>query len=85
MSWMHQAKLCYFRLKWKVLKQIFELHDELKTFFNQKSRPQFESLFSNKNELQKIAYLVDIFDILNKLNLSLQGPNATCLDLSEKI
>ncbi|XP_048351811.1 protein ZBED8-like [Sphaerodactylus townsendi] len=69
----------------KVLKHVFELHDELKTFFNQKARPQFEALFSDKSELQKIAYLVDIFAILNELNVSLQGPNATCLDLSEKI
>ncbi|XP_048344945.1 protein ZBED8-like isoform X2 [Sphaerodactylus townsendi] len=68
----------------KVLKRVFELRDELKTFFNQEARPQFEALFSDKSELQKIAYLVDIFAILNELNVSLQGPNATCLDLSEK-
>ncbi|KAK1345281.1 LOW QUALITY PROTEIN: hypothetical protein QTO34_013992 [Cnephaeus nilssonii] len=69
----------------KVLKRVFELCDEHKTFFKQKARPQFKALFSDKSELQKIAYLVDIFAILNELNLSLQGPNATCLDLSEKI
>ncbi|XP_051017344.1 protein ZBED8-like [Acomys russatus] len=69
----------------KVLKCIFELRDELRMFFNQKARPQFEALFSSKSELQKIAYLVDIFAILNELHLSLQGANATCLDLSEKI
>ncbi|KAK1339678.1 hypothetical protein QTO34_018232 [Cnephaeus nilssonii] len=54
-------------------------------FHTEKERPQFEALFSDKSELQKIAYLVDIFAILNELNLSLQGPNATCLNLSEKI
>ncbi|XP_032742843.1 protein ZBED8-like [Rattus rattus] len=69
----------------KVLKRIFELCDELKMFFNQKAIRQFEALFSDKSELQKIAYLVDIFTILNELNLSLQGPNSSCLDLSEKI
>ncbi|XP_040191825.1 zinc finger BED domain-containing protein 5-like [Rana temporaria] len=69
----------------KVLKRVFDLRNELKTFFNQKAKPQFEALFSDENELQKIAYLVDIFAILSELNLSLQGPNATCLDLSEKI
>ncbi|XP_036027915.1 protein ZBED8-like [Onychomys torridus] len=68
-----------------VLKHVFELREELRIFFSQKARPQFEALFSNKSELQKIAYLVDIFAILNELNLSLRGPNATCLDLSEKI
>lgn len=69
----------------KVLKRIFELRDELKMFFNQKAIQQFEALFSDNSALQKVAYLVDIFTILNELNLSLQGPNSTCLDLSEKI
>ncbi|KAM4807621.1 zinc finger BED domain-containing protein 5-like [Rhinophrynus dorsalis] len=69
----------------KVLKRVFDLRDELKMFFHQKAKPQFEAIFSDANKLQKIAYLVDIFAILNDLNLSLQGPNATCLDLSEKI
>ncbi|KAL6046540.1 hypothetical protein STEG23_018200 [Scotinomys teguina] len=68
-----------------VLKHAFELRDELKMFFSQKARPQLEALFSDKSELQKIAYLVDIFAILSELNLSLRGPSATCLDLSEKI
>ncbi|KAL1768625.1 zinc finger protein BED domain-containing protein 5-like [Sigmodon hispidus] len=68
-----------------ILKHVFELRDELKVVFSQKARPQFKTLFSDKSELQKIAYLVDIFAILNELNVSLQGPNATCLDLSEKI
>jgi len=69
----------------KILKRVFDLRDEIKTFMNQKSKPQFEALFGDKNQLLKIAYLVDIFAILNELNMSLQGPNATCLDLSEKI
>ena len=64
----------------KVLTRIFDLRDELKTFCNKKSGPQIEALFGDKNELHKIAYIVEIFAILNELNLSLQGPNATCLD-----
>ena len=71
--------------KSKALTRVFDLRDEIKTFVNKKSKPQFEALFGNKNQLNKIAYLVDIFAILNELNLSLQGPNATCLDLSENI
>ena len=68
----------------KVLRRVFDLRDELKTFFNKKSKPQLEAIFGDKKQLQKISYLVDIFAI-NELKLSLQGPNATCLDLSEKI
>ena len=89
-SWMHPIIFCYFTLMWDgcpetVLKRAFDLRDELKTVLNQKSKPQFEALFGDKKQLHKIAYLVDIFATLNELNLSLQGPNATCLDLSEKI
>lgn len=52
----------------KALKWAFELCDELNVF-NQKARLQFEALFSDKSELQKRIYLVDIFAILNELNL----------------
>ena len=69
----------------KVLKRVFDPRDELKTFLNPKSKPPFEALFGDQNHIHKIAYLVDFFAILKELNLSPQGPNATCLDLSENI
>ncbi|XP_060616127.2 protein FAM200C-like isoform X1 [Anolis sagrei] len=85
----NNALLFHTEVRWmstgKVLKRIFELHDELKMFFHQKAKPQYEAIFSDKSELQKIAYLVDIFAILNEFNLSLQGANVTCLNLSEKV
>ena len=56
----------------KASTRVFDLRDELKTFFNKKSKPQFEALFGDKNQLHKIAYLVDIFAILDELNFSLQ-------------
>ena len=55
----------------KVLTRVFYLRDELKSFFNQKSKPQFEAIFGDKKQLHKIAYLVEYFAILNELNLPL--------------
>lgn len=85
----HDVLLFHTEVRWlsrgKVLKRVFDLHAELKAFFNQKNKTEFEELFSDNQHLHKLAYLVDIFAILNELNLSLQGSNATCMDLSEKI
>ncbi len=67
----------------KVLNRVFELRNELKVFIRQKNRLDFEKLFTDKFETLKTVYLVDMFTILNTLNLSLQGPMATCLDLLE--
>ena len=61
----------------KVIRRVFYLRDEFKKFFDKKSKPQFEALFGDKNQLHKIAYLVNIFAILNELDLSPQGPNST--------
>ena len=35
----------------KVLKRAFDLHNKQKTFLNQKSKPQFEAIFGDKNQL----------------------------------
>ena len=54
-------------VKWlsrsKVFTHVFDVRDELKTFFNKKSKPQVETLFGDKDQLHKIAYLADIFEI----------------------
>ena len=39
----------------KVLTRVFYLSDELRTFFGQKSKPQFEALSGDKDQLHKIG------------------------------
>ena len=42
--------------------------------------------YLSENEfLLKLAYLCDVFDKLNKLNVSMQGPDKNVLDISDKI
>ena len=58
--------------------------DELQTFLQQKNNNLAECLAENEF-LLKFAYLCDIFAKLNKLNISMQGPDKSMLDISDKI
>jgi hypothetical protein len=46
---------------------------------------EFKDLFSQDKKLNQIAYLADIFGLLNQLNISLQGHNSSVIDLYDKI
>ena len=55
----------------KILNRIFTLKEELMEFLQCKGKYDFKNILA---ELElELAYLVDIFSILNKLNLQLQG------------
>ena len=55
-----------------------------KLFLQQNSNNIADCLAENKI-LLKLAYLCDIFAKLNKLNISMQGPDKNMLDVSDKI
>ena len=55
-----------------------------KLFLQQNSNNLADCLAGNKI-LLKLAYLCDIFAKLNKLNISMQGPDKNMLDISDKI
>ena len=55
----------------KILNRIFTLKEELMEFLQGKGKYDFKNILA-KSELE-LAYLVDIFSILIKLNLQLQG------------
>ena len=60
--------------------RVFELKNKLNIFFTNQGKIQLAELFNDEKELAKMAYLVDIFSLLNTLNLSLQDVNATVLE-----
>ena len=68
----------------KTFERVYELVDELQAFLQQNSNNLADCLAEN-NFLLKLAYLCHIFAKLNKLNISMQGPDKNMLDVSDKI
>ena len=58
--------------------------DELKDFLLQENN-DFAAYLSKNELLLKLAYLCDVFAKLNKLNVSMQGPDKNVLVISDKI
>ena len=68
----------------KVLKQVFQLCNELSTFLTQERHPMaanFEDIFW----LTKLSYLTAIFESTNQLNLLMQGKGCDIFEVSSKI
>ena len=58
--------------KGNVLANVFKLQEELKEFLNRQRKYKLKFCFRDSTFISKLAYLVDIFDLLNHLNLKLQ-------------
>ena len=63
---------------------MFELREPLQRFLSEKKSP-LVTHFSDKEWVAKLAYLCDIFNLLNELNLSLQGEMTTVFKLADKV
>ena len=65
-------------------KRLFELRDELLQFFMEKS-DDFQTDLESKELAARLAYLSDIFEVLNNFNMSFQGLNGTLFECISKL
>lgn len=88
----HGDLLLYTEVRWlsrgKSLKRLFDLRKEIVLFLEQDSSSTSQTLITSLKSpdfLLDLAFLCDFTELLNKLNLSLQGKNRNIFDLLTSI
>jgi hypothetical protein len=69
----------------RVLSRTFELKEELQLFFKDNNKESFSNFLEDTKWLLKMAYLAVIYQRLNTLNASMQGPKENILTSTEKL
>ncbi|XP_025207725.1 zinc finger BED domain-containing protein 5-like, partial [Melanaphis sacchari] len=82
----HVQLILHTEIRWlsrgKILQRFFELRDEIRVFLLE---TRFVGLLTDFSWLSRIAYLADVFEYLNTLNLSLQGIYIDVFHVEDKI
>ena len=75
----HEALLFHTNVRWlskgNMLGRLYELREEVIIFLDSQQKAALHDKFKSDNFQITLAYLVDIFEFLNAVNLKLQGKN----------
>jgi zinc finger BED domain-containing protein 5/7/8/9 len=84
----YTSLLYYCEVRWlsraKTLKRVFDLREEIFAFLRDHNRDE-SIIFSERNFILKLSYMVDIFDKLSLLNTSMQGTQVHIFNQSDKV
>ena len=79
----HENLLFHTNVRWlskgDMLARVYGLKDEVSIFLESQGKQDLLLPFQSKEFQLAMAYLVDIFEALNCLNLLLQGKNTNCM------
>ena len=80
--------LFYTKVRWllrgKCLSRLYKLRNEVEIFLRE-NKNNLHVHFQNEELVVMLAYLADLFDHLNDMNLTLQGRDGTVSDVKNKL
>ena len=82
----HQLLLFVRRLsRGKVLTRLFELQRKVKQFLLNQNKHELYKHLEDDRWIAKLAYMADVFEHINELNIKMQGISENILTCSDKL
>ena len=83
----HESLIYHTQVRWlskgNVLQRVVELKEEIKLFLQVQGKQELRSNFDDERWCGSLAYLADIFEQLNIVNLKMQGPETNILKFKD--